>query len=67
MAVDKEQFYRELDRMPEHQIRAMIAQGNWGDDKRKVAELYLTEKEAERQKVLNAKALSIARNGTDAA
>jgi hypothetical protein len=68
MAVDRDKFYRELEGMPERQIRASIDQGTWNSiEKRKVAEEYLLEKEAERQKALNADALAIAKRSADAA
>jgi hypothetical protein len=67
MDVDRDKLYQELDSMPERQIRASIDHGWDSVEKRKIAEEYLIEKEAERQKRMNADALGIAKSGTDAA
>jgi hypothetical protein len=50
-----------LDGLPEDEIKARLAIGIWGDEKRKLVQLYLEEKASKRQKAAQAETLEIAR------
>jgi hypothetical protein len=56
-----EKFFAELDALPEDEIKARLAIGIWGDEKRKLVQLYLEEKASKRQKAAQAETLEIAR------
>jgi hypothetical protein len=56
-----EKFFAELDALPEDEIKAHLAIGIWGDERRKLVQLYLEEKASKRQKAAQAETLEIAR------
>jgi hypothetical protein len=56
-----EKFFAELDALPEDEIKARLAIGIWGDERRKLVQLYLEEKASKRQKAAQAETLEIAR------
>jgi hypothetical protein len=67
-AIDKKkQVFAELDGLLEHEIRARLATGIWGDEKRRLVQLYLDEKAFERAKAEQADQVAIARSAKNAA
>jgi hypothetical protein len=56
-----EKFFAELDALPEDEIKARLAIGIWGDERRKLVQLYLEEQASKRQKAAQAETLEIAR------
>ena len=65
--IDKDKLYQELDKMTEHDIKARLAGSVYGEEKAKLVELYLHQKESDRAKADQSEQISIARSVKDAA
>ena len=58
---EMERFFAELDGLLEAEIKARLAVGSWGDEKRSWAQLYLDEKASKRQRAAQSEMLEAAR------
>ena len=63
----KAEIFAELDGLTELDIRARLATGIWGDEKRRLVQLYLDEKELTRSQATQAEQTTIARSAKNAA
>lgn len=63
---DKDMLFAQLDGLLEDEIRARLATGIWGDEKRRLVQLYLDDKALQRAKAAQAEQ-TIARSAKDAA
>jgi len=64
---DKDMLFAQLDGLLEDEIRARLATGIWGDEKRRLVQLYLDDKALQRAKAVQAEQTEIARSAKDAA